>query len=118
MAAVADLEAEEHVREPGDERRPEAHEVPHRATLVERDDARLARGVIVLDRRVQLLALKRDVAADVLDVVRDLLGVVIRHVSSRSWGRLCGTSLESRPDGPQLLAEARACDEPADPRRR
>jgi hypothetical protein len=48
-------------------------------SLVERYDAGLARGVIVLDRCVEVLALVGDVAANVRDVVSDLGGMIIRH---------------------------------------
>src|SRR6266480_2991971 len=73
VASVVQLEPEEHVREAGDERRPEAHEVPHGPAPVERDDARVARRVVVLDRLVEGGALEREILTQVVDVVRDLL---------------------------------------------
>ena len=121
MAAVADLEAEKHVGEARDERRPETHEVPHRTPLVERDDSRLARRIVVLDRRIELLALVGDIAAKVLDVVRDLLGMVIRHCFLPRRGALVRNESRNRsgrglgrPRGavePELGAEARTRDE-------
>ena len=63
VAAVVQFEAEEHVREAGDERRPETHEMPHGPPPVERDDAGIAGRIVVLDRLVERLALEREIVA-------------------------------------------------------
>jgi len=87
VAPVVQLESEEHVREAGDEGRPETHEVPHGPPPVERDDPRVAGRVVVLDRLVERLALEGKILTQVFDVVSDLVEVV-RPSGTRAHPRL------------------------------
>jgi len=104
VAAASDLETEEHVGEPGDERRPEPYEVPHGTALVERDDAGLTRRVVVLDRLFELTALERQVLAQIVDVSRQLVRVVFGHACllrrpDRPTCMRVGANLRLRPVG-------------------
>ena len=100
MAAVADLEAEEHVGEAGDERRPEPDEVPHRAALVERDDAGVGRRVVVLDRLVERGALELEIVAQILlDLVRSVVPVLGHAVTPLCGMTRFGASLRAAADG-------------------
>jgi hypothetical protein len=80
VAAVVNLKAEEHVRESGDKRRPQSHEVPHRPSLIERHDAGLGGGVVVADRLVERCALEGEIATDFVHVVSDLFPMVLGHL--------------------------------------
>ena len=101
VAAVVDLEAEEHVGEAGDERRPEPQEVPHGAAPVERNDAGVGGRIVVRDRLVERRALEREVVSQILfDLVRPVVPVVVRHAVTPLCGLTrFGASLRAAADG-------------------